>query len=847
MRNLLWIVPVLFLLCPATLPAEEDHSAAQTSLRVLDVSKSAATRETLYADFRIIEDLGDFLVARPAASDTAMAKKWCISSRLISVTGEVYVISLRGLPVSKIADAGTVLYVQGDIALAALTPDAAVGLRRPVVHYGLEEGLRLLSLKRVAPMRSFVPHSECQAGLRGPDPRIASMVSQVNETNLQNVVQDMQNMVERRAGSGDAQAMAYLVNKFNQIPGLTVTTHHFSSSYADNVIAELPGVVDPSVIYVVGGHYDSTSYSGSAPGADDNASGTSAVIEIARILSQYQFKYTIRFCAFGAEELGLIGSRAYCDYLLQQGDNVQAMINQDMNCYRGAGEPRDVGFITNYSSSSLINFCSSMYATYVPTLGVQQGSMSGGTSDHQSFTENGFTACFPFEDISNYSPYIHTSDDVIGVSANDFTLARMITEGVLASLATLAAPLDLEITHTELADTMDASGPYAVQTDVASLIGSTVTRVTLFYDIGNGFQSKDMAYSGLGDNYVSSIPGLMAGAGTVKYYIEAEDSLGYTERLPDGLGSTSFEFVVGGFQDIFADDFEINDNGWTHSGTGQDDWMRDVCSGNGGYDPSYAASGTKVWGNDLGISGYNGTYQSNVNNYLQSKTFSCAGYTGVHLRYRRWLTVERGIYDQAKVLVNGTEVWANDLNTDHNDTEWALHEIDVSALADNNPNVSLKYTLTTNGSGVRGGWNIDDLHVGIPVSGTLAELYASEVYLPASTGGVVTLSLNGAPSQAGRTYVTALSLSGTAPGTPAGSVTIPLNKDAYTDYCLQNLNGPVFKNFAGTLNGSGDATATFNAPVLANPILIGKKISFAWFTLAPIDFASNPVEVLIVP
>jgi hypothetical protein len=254
-----------------------------------------------------------------------------------------------------------------------------------------------------------------------------------------------------------------------------------------------------------------------------------------------------------------------------------------------------------------------------------------------------------------------------------------------------------------------------------------------------------------------------------------------------------------------------------------------------------------VWGNDLGISGYNGNYQPNVDNWLLSPSINCTGYTGVHLRYRRWLTVEESRYDQAQIKVNGTQVFVNAYTGDHIDTEWILHDIDISAIADNNPDVRLRYTLTTNGGTEMGGWNIDDLHVGVPSDGIMAELYHSEVYFHAATGGSIQFFINGSPAQAGRTYMLALSASGTSPGTLIGGVLVPLNRDMYTNYCLANVNNSTFADFRGTLDSNGDAVATFNAPVITNPGLIGQTLSFAWVTLLPVDYASNPVDLLIAP
>ena len=272
-----------------------------------------------------------------------------------------------------------------------------------------------------------------------------------------------------------------------------------------------------------------------------------------------------------------------------------------------------------------------------------------------------------------------------------------------------------------------------------------------------------------------------------------------------------------------------------------------VVLSNGGYDPGFAWSGTKVWGNDLGMSGYNGIYQSNVNNWLESPSIDCTGETGVTLRYRRWLTVEKGTKDQAKILVNGTAVYSNPMATDLIDTAWELHTVDISAYANNNPDVKLRFTLTTDSNGVMGGWNIDDLHVGTQADPDPAALSASEILLKISTGGAITLTLDGDATQAGRTYLVAASVSGTQPGTQIGAITLPLNWDFITNFALLNVNTPAFTNFLGALDGNGDAVATFNVPVISDPAVIGLTFDFAWLTLNPIDFASNAVGVLFVP
>lgn len=104
-----------------------------------------------------------------------------------------------------------------------------------------------------------------------------------------------------------------------------------------NVVAVLPGtqLESKNRMYVVSGHYDSrvsdimndTSY---APGANDDASGTAAVMELARVMSQYEFDATIVFMAVAGEEQGLLGATHYAEQAAAKNLNIAAMFTNDI-------------------------------------------------------------------------------------------------------------------------------------------------------------------------------------------------------------------------------------------------------------------------------------------------------------------------------------------------------------------------------------------------------------------------------------------------------------------------------------------------------------------------------------
>ena len=97
-----------------------------------------------------------------------------------------------------------------------------------------------------------------------------------------------------------------------------------------NVIARLPGTERPDVTYVVGSHFDSVER---GPGADDNSSGTTALLEAARVLATRPQPATIEFVWFTGEEAGLLGSREYARRALESGKDVAAALNNDMVGY----------------------------------------------------------------------------------------------------------------------------------------------------------------------------------------------------------------------------------------------------------------------------------------------------------------------------------------------------------------------------------------------------------------------------------------------------------------------------------------------------------------------------------
>jgi peptidase M28-like protein len=685
-----------------------------------------AFRDGLLRAFEIWHDAGDFLVG---LADRGSIE--ALRSRGVEVTileslresDELILVDAQRADVNAAIDrAGRILYRRNRQAVVAVpgSLDVYPGQLQPghVCHSGHTAiQRRRIQLSTAPPWSTTVP-----AGGQAPslvaDPRIQNLVNQVVKANIQSTDFALQSNFSR-----NSTVAAYVDAARDQIVaqlqgyGYTPVLQSFSANHGDNIMVQIPGQLAPNRYVVIGAHYDSINGSGSsqpAPGADDNATGSASVIELARVFSTAgPFENTLKMILFAGEEQGLVGSSFAAQASKTAGEQIVGMLNMDMTCYRAVGDLRDVDFATNNTSAALTSFCETTAGAYVPGWTFTQGVLTAGSSDHASYNTQGFPAAFFFEDLTQYYPNIHTASDTFANSVTDLDLGLMIAQGVISCAATLAKPIDLTITHTPLSDTQNATGPYAVVAQVASLVGSNVVSVDLHYSGDNG-QNWSVQPMGLhGANFVGYIPSF-GSPKTLSYYITALDDQGSGEALPNGAdnGAPPFTFFVGTKVVLYSTGFEEGtDNGWVHAQVNtQDDWQRGTPLAKAG-DPGAAYAGTRVWGNDLGGTGFNGAYANNVNNYLRSPAVDCSGAPNVTLEFQRWLGIESGQYDQAQIKVNNVVVWQNPSSGNLIDTAWTKISLDISAQAAGNPAVQIEFRLISDGGVTFGGWNLDEFQL----------------------------------------------------------------------------------------------------------------------------------------
>ena len=284
------------------------------------------------------------------------------------------------------------------------------------------------------------------------NPTIREMLDQVNMDSLEATVQHLQDYQSRIWNSDNAYAASDWIASRMQALGLEVEQQPFyantwmgSGQAAPNVIGIQRGTLYPDVYVVCGSHFDSFSYEamyggGSAPGADDNATGVASVLESARIMTQYEFEYSIIYCAYGCEEMGLYGSEAYASRCQQEGMDIIGYFNNDMNGYL-YGDQIHIDCIYPNSVEPIGTYYMNVGEVYYPELPIRHVNFNQGDSDHTSFNNHGYMGIYPFEDYENYSPYIHTPNDLIGTSVNSFEMGQQYCQMNIACLAEIANPV----------------------------------------------------------------------------------------------------------------------------------------------------------------------------------------------------------------------------------------------------------------------------------------------------------------------------------------------------------------------------------------------------------------------
>ncbi len=326
----------------------------------------------------------------------------------------------------------------------------------------------------------------CTAQYKTVNPKVSKIVASISEERIVEILKKLENFGTRNLLSsqtdpvrGIGAARQWIYSQFRSYnPRLEVGYDQYKLKKITepnsrvprdvdlyNVVAVLPGKVHPEQRIIISGHYDTLVLTGPTgnsttagetppagdpngpePGVTDNASGTACVMELARVMSQYEFDKTVVFIAFAGEEEGLLGSSLYAAKAKKAEQKIEAVLNNDIIGFEASGsgrmENRRVNVFSDDPSDSpsrtLARYAREIGERYVPMMKVDTVFRSDRVSrggDHTPFAQEGFAAVrlsSPQENLANE----HTATDTFANTSPAY-IARVtkVNGAIAASLA----------------------------------------------------------------------------------------------------------------------------------------------------------------------------------------------------------------------------------------------------------------------------------------------------------------------------------------------------------------------------------------------------------------------------
>ncbi len=281
-----------------------------------------------------------------------------------------------------------------------------------------------------------------RAGTLERKPEIEAALKQVSEENLRAWVGWFSSFADRfNQGSQPNAPVEALQAKLKELVrstpfAVSVETIAHQSTPQKSLRVRIAGKSRPKEIVVLGAHLDSINqdFWGSsplAPGADDNASGSSNLYEALRILVQQpQPERTVEFFWYAGEESGLLGSAEIAKSYKGASQRVVAVLQLDMTLFPGSGEGT-LGSMTDFTSPWLRQYFAGLNAAYIGAK-IVDDQCGYGCSDHASWHRQGYPALMPFEaTFGDMNHKLHTAKDLID-SSSSFRHSAMFARIALA-------------------------------------------------------------------------------------------------------------------------------------------------------------------------------------------------------------------------------------------------------------------------------------------------------------------------------------------------------------------------------------------------------------------------------
>jgi hypothetical protein len=320
---------------------------------------------------------------------------------------------------------------------------------------------------------------------------IQALVNQVDSNRLRSDLKFVQGIRHRTAGLAHLNAVRDSMQHLLQDAEYFTDdqTFAYTGGYtAHNLVGNAVGVAKPDSIVIVDAHYDSVS---NGPGADDNGSGVVGVWEIARLLSAYPSRKTMRFIGFDLEEAGVLGSISYVTNKIPATEKIKGVFNFEMigyysqknnsqtlptgfnllfpDAYNAVAAQQFKGnFITNVGNvdgKPLTDIFAGAAAQYVPDLRVITVNVPGTgsiaqdlrRSDHAPFWDGGYQALMLTDGANFRNANYHKPGDTLG--ALNFTFMSNVVKATLAAVAQASELLHGDQAFADFAGTVSTQAP----------------------------------------------------------------------------------------------------------------------------------------------------------------------------------------------------------------------------------------------------------------------------------------------------------------------------------------------------------------------------------------------------
>jgi hypothetical protein len=290
------------------------------------------------------------------------------------------------------------------------------------------------------------------------DPQVAAMIAGIQQDEVTRTMEELTGLrsvtvggesvtfIDRSTGYDDINLVTEFIYDTLASYGLDVSYQDWYDETEDisgrNVIGEITGTVSPDEIVIISAHIDEgVEEDGAGSGADDNATGSAAVLLAAEQLAGKSFERTVRFVIFTGEEDGCLGSYAYAQESSAKGENIVAVISMDMIGYDNNSDGAiDLHIRENESGDQMIaDTFSEVVTAYGIDLEVEILPDNNDESDHISFWEVDYPAVLAIEDFDDFNPAYHASADTL--DNLDISYLTSFIQAGTGAMAVLAVPV----------------------------------------------------------------------------------------------------------------------------------------------------------------------------------------------------------------------------------------------------------------------------------------------------------------------------------------------------------------------------------------------------------------------